>query len=71
MLTISVENIGDLALIDCKGRIVRSESVFELRDAVMSQRNSRIIALDRSDRRGGVGYARLLATLGTGSGDRA
>jgi len=46
MLTIRVENLGDLAIVDCKGRIVHSDSVFNLRDAVMAQSSAHIIALD-------------------------
>jgi anti-anti-sigma regulatory factor len=38
-----------LALIDCKGRLVKSDSVFELRDVVMAQKDARIIALDLYD----------------------
>jgi len=46
MLSIRVENLNDLAIIECKGRIVRSDSVFKLRDAVREQAEARIIALD-------------------------
>src|SRR5437016_5326754 len=48
MLAIRVENLGDLAILECKGRIVRSESVFKLRDVVQAQAAARIIALDLS-----------------------
>ena len=34
MLKLNVENIGDLAIAECEGRIVRSESAFKLRDVV-------------------------------------
>jgi len=37
MLAIRVENLNDLAIIECKGRIVRSDSVFKLRDVVREQ----------------------------------
>jgi anti-anti-sigma regulatory factor len=46
MLKIHVDNLGELAVVDCKGRIIRSESVFQLRDAVMAQSAARVIALD-------------------------
>ena len=36
MLKLNVENIGDLAIVECEGRIVRSESAFKLRDVVTS-----------------------------------
>ena len=48
MLAIRVENLCDLAIIECKGRIVRSESVFKLRDAVQAQAGASVIALDLS-----------------------
>jgi anti-anti-sigma regulatory factor len=48
MLAIQVENLSDLAIIECKGRIVRSESVFKLRDVVRAQAEARVIALDLS-----------------------
>jgi anti-anti-sigma regulatory factor len=48
MLSIRVENLNDLAIIECRGRIVRSESVFKLRDVVQEQADARIIALDLS-----------------------
>ena len=48
MLSIHVENLSDLAIIECKGRIVRSESVFKLRDVVRAQTAARVIALDLS-----------------------
>jgi anti-anti-sigma regulatory factor len=48
MLAIHVENLSDLAILECKGRIVRSESVFKLRDVVRAQTAARVIALDLS-----------------------
>jgi anti-anti-sigma regulatory factor len=49
MLTVHIENIGDLAVIECEGRIVRSEAAFKLRDAVTLQSDTRIIVLDLSE----------------------
>ncbi len=49
MLKINVENLNDLAVIECKGRIVHSDSVFKLRDVVQAQATARIIALDLSE----------------------
>ena len=48
MLSIHVERIGDIAIIECKGRIVRSEAAFKLRDAFTSQRDAQTIVLDVS-----------------------
>ena len=49
MLSIHIENIGEIAVIECEGRIVRSEAAFKLRGAVHSQRHARIIVLDLSE----------------------
>jgi anti-anti-sigma regulatory factor len=49
MLTIRVENLNGLATVECKGRIVQSDAVFKLRDAVMAQAASHVIALDLSE----------------------
>lgn len=48
MMAIHVENMSDLAVIECSGRITRSDSVFKLRDAVLAQAGSRIITIDLS-----------------------
>ena len=34
MLKLNIDNIGDLAIVECEGRIVQSEAAFKLRDAV-------------------------------------
>jgi anti-anti-sigma regulatory factor len=49
MLQTHIENIGEMAVIECEGRIVRSEDAFRLRDAVNLQSDSRIIVLDLSE----------------------
>src|SRR6266571_3365464 len=49
MLRVHVENIGEMAVIDCEGRIVRGEAAFKLREAVKSQSHARIIVLDLSE----------------------
>ena len=49
MLAIRIERIGELAVVECKGRVVRSEAAFKLREAVTSLRNARIIVLDLSE----------------------
>ena len=64
MLALGTERIGDLAVVECKGRIVRSEDAFRLRDTVMSLGDSRIIVLDLSDvsaiEGGGLGMLQFL-----------
>jgi len=61
MLSIRVENVGDLAILECRGRMVRSESVFKLRDTVQALAAANIIALDLSavDAIGGGGLGML------------
>jgi anti-anti-sigma regulatory factor len=41
-----VEKLGDLAIVDCKGRIVAGDAVLRLRDAVMELGSASVIALD-------------------------
>lgn len=64
MLAIHVENLSDLAVIECKGRIIRSDAVFKLRDVVQAQAASHVIALDLSEVEaisgGGLGMLALL-----------
>jgi len=64
MLAINVENLGDLTVIECKGRIIRSDDVFKLRDAVQAQPSAHIIALDLSEVKemggGGLGMLAFL-----------
>jgi anti-anti-sigma regulatory factor len=71
MLVVRVENLGDLAVVDCKGSIVNSESVFKLRDVVTAQADARIIALDlcEVDAIGGGGLG-MLAFLQRWANDR-
>lgn len=49
MFNICIETVGDVAVVQCAGRLVRSEAAFELRDAVMSQRNARVVVVDLSE----------------------
>jgi anti-anti-sigma factor len=49
MLNVTVENIGELAVIECAGRIVQSESAYKLCDAVTSQTDARIVVLELSE----------------------
>src|SRR4029077_18594863 len=48
LFNLKVEKIGKVAVLRCKGRIVRSDAAFQLRDAVTAQRHSRVIRLDLS-----------------------
>ena len=49
MLSVHTENIGEMAVIECEGRIVRSEAAFKLRNAVNLQSDARMIVLDLSE----------------------
>ena len=48
MLSMHIDNINDLAVVECQGRIVGSEA-FRLREAVTSQTEARIVVLDLSE----------------------
>jgi hypothetical protein len=43
MLDLRIAEIGELAVIECHGRIVKGEAAFKLREAVLSLRNVRTI----------------------------
>jgi anti-anti-sigma regulatory factor len=49
MVAIRAEHLGDLAVVECKGRITNSDSVFKLRDFVQAQAPAQLIALDLSE----------------------
>jgi anti-anti-sigma factor len=49
MLTIEVDKSGDVAVVKCVGRLVRGEEVRTLRQAVVSEADTRVIMLDLSD----------------------
>lgn len=49
MLNVTVENMGELAIVECEGRIVQSEAASKLREAVTAQTNARIVVLELSE----------------------
>jgi anti-anti-sigma regulatory factor len=49
MLSIHNDRIGDVAVLQCEGRIERSDAAFKLRDAVTAQADARVIVLDLSE----------------------
>lgn len=49
MLSTYIDHVGEIAVIECEGRIVRSQDAFKLREAVNSQREAQIIVLDISE----------------------
>jgi anti-anti-sigma factor len=48
MLTIDVEKADDVAVVHCGGRLVRGAEVSTLRNAVVSEKTTRILVLDLS-----------------------
>jgi anti-anti-sigma regulatory factor len=64
MFTLHAEKLNDLTVVECEGRITHSDSVFHLRDLVMAQADSRVIALDLSEVKaisgGGLGMLAFL-----------
>ena len=64
MLSVHIENIGELAVIECEGRIVRSEAAFKLREAANSERDARIIVRSARHRRQRYRHARVFCSDG-------
>src|SRR5712692_2368719 len=62
MLSVHIEKVGDMAVVECEGRIVGSEAAFILRNAVTSQTDAGIVVLDFSevDAIGGGGLGMLV-----------
>jgi len=64
MFDIHVESVGDIAVVQCEGRLVQSDAAYQLRDAILSQRNSRVVVVDLSEVRaiegGGLGMLAYL-----------
>jgi anti-anti-sigma factor len=48
MLTVDVEKNSEVAVVHCNGRLVRGVEVGTLRNAVVSQKTTRIVVLDLS-----------------------
>lgn len=51
MFGVHVENIGDVAVILCEGRVIGSDAAFKLRDEVRRQRDCNVVLLDFSELR--------------------
>src|SRR5207245_3529541 len=49
MLTVDIERASDVAIVRCAGRIVRGAEVSILRNAVISENDTRTIVLDLSE----------------------
>jgi len=48
MLTIDTEKTSDVVVVHCAGRLVRGEEVCTLKNAVVSQKTTRIVVVDLS-----------------------
>jgi anti-anti-sigma factor len=61
MLEIKADNLDGFTVVECRGRIVRDESVFKLRDFVLDQEDANTILLDLSQVKemGGAGVGML------------
>ena len=72
MLYLGIERIGELGVVECKGRIVQSEAAYTLREAVTSLRDARTIVLDLSEvsaiEGGGLGMLQFLQRWGCDRG---
>lgn len=49
MLTLNVLELGKAAILYCKGRIVKSEDAYKLRNAVTAESDKRMVVLDMSE----------------------
>lgn len=48
-MRLHMDRMGEMAVVECQGRIVRDAAAFRLRDAVTSQADARAIVLDLSE----------------------
>ena len=64
MPSVQVDKVGEMAIIECAGRFVRTETALKLRDAVTSQTDAHVVVLDLTEMHaiggGGLGVLVLL-----------
>ncbi|HMJ22910.1 MAG TPA: STAS domain-containing protein [Terriglobales bacterium] len=62
MPSIHIDNVGEMAIIECAGRFVRNEAASQLRDAVTSQTDVQVVVLDLTEMHaiGGGGLGMLV-----------
>src|SRR5213592_3638328 len=48
-MNLSIDQIGDLSVIECEGRMMGSEAAFKFRDIVTSRKDARVIVVDLSE----------------------
>jgi anti-anti-sigma regulatory factor len=49
MPSVHIDNVGDMAVVECEGRFVRSDAAFKLRDAVTSQSDAHVVVVDLTE----------------------
>jgi len=64
MPSVHVDKVGEMAIIECAGRFVRTETALKLQDAVTSQTDAHVVVLDLTEMHaiggGGLGVLVLL-----------
>jgi hypothetical protein len=69
MPSVHVDKVGEIAIIECAGRFVRTETTLKLRDAVTSQTDAHVVVLDLTEMHaigsGGLGSAGAPAEMGS------
>jgi anti-anti-sigma regulatory factor len=71
MPSVHVDKVGEMAIVECAGRFVRTESALKLRDAVTSQTDARFVVLDLTEMHAiGGGGLGVLVLLGRWAEDR-
>src|SRR6202022_5171341 len=60
MLNVTVENSGELAVVECEGKIVQREAALKLREAVTSQTDARVLELSEVHAIAGGGLGMLV-----------
>jgi anti-anti-sigma regulatory factor len=63
-MRLGIDKVGEMTIVECEGTVVRTMPLFRLRDAVISQRDARIIVVDLTELRviegGGLGMLAFL-----------
>jgi anti-anti-sigma regulatory factor len=64
MPNVHIDNLGEMAIIECAGKFVRTAAASKLQDAVTSQIQARVVVLDLTEMHaiggGGLGVLVLL-----------
>jgi hypothetical protein len=63
MPSVRVDKVGEMAIIECAGRFVRTETALKLRDAVTSQTDAHVVVLDLTEMHAIGGRSGVLVLL--------